>query len=111
MPALVSSCLPSRTFSGRHQPRLVGSGVTLRPWQDGDVDGLVTACADPDIQRRHCRSLDVEEASDLIQRWHGARQAEGGASWAVVDDQAHLLGRAFSGRRRSGTASRRSRTG
>jgi len=66
----------------------------LRPWAEPDAAGLVTAYADPDVQRWHCRSLDLEEAAALILRWRAAWPAEAGASWAVVDGEDRLLGRA-----------------
>lgn len=95
MPDLVSPALPAGTLGGR-QPRVVGSTVTLRPWRETDVPGLVAAYADPEIQRWHCRSLDDDEAHALVDQWRAGWLAEQSASWAVVDaaDDDAVLGRA-----------------
>ncbi|NLT54541.1 MAG: GNAT family N-acetyltransferase [Actinomycetales bacterium] len=93
MPALVAPFLPAGSLSARPQPRLSGRGLSLRPWADEDIEGLVTAYTDPDIQRWHHCSLDAEEAAELILHWRKAWDTEGGASWAVVDADDSLLGR------------------
>ena len=92
MPYLVPPALPSGTVSGRLQPVLTGSAVRVRPWTVQDAPELVTAYADPDIQRWHCRSLDLVEAVALIEEWNAAWVDETSASWAVTDDE-RVLGR------------------
>ena len=92
VPYLVPSALPSGTLSGRLQPVLTGSGVRVRPWAAQDAPELVTAYADPDIQRWHCRSLDLVEAVALIEEWNEAWVDETSASWAVTDGE-RVLGR------------------
>ncbi len=57
------------------------------------MPALITAYGDPDIQRWHCRSLDADEAASLILGWRDAWDAESGASWAVTDRRARVLGR------------------
>ena len=92
VPYLVPSALPSGTLSGRLQPVLTGSAVQVRPWAVQDAPELVTAYADPDIQRWHCRSLDLVEAVALIEEWNEAWVDETSASWAVTDGE-RVLGR------------------
>jgi RimJ/RimL family protein N-acetyltransferase len=83
------------TLSSRPQPSIpAGGGLTLRPFREADAETLVTAYADPAIQRWHRRSLDRTEALDWIRgrawkRW----VEESGAEWAVVDDVDVLVGR------------------
>jgi len=92
VPYLVPPALPSGTLSGRLQPVLTGSAVRVRPWAVQDAPELVTAYADPDIQRWHCRSLDLVEAVALIEEWNEAWVDEISASWAVTDGE-RVLGR------------------
>jgi hypothetical protein len=66
MGQLVQPVLPAGTLSLRTQPVLAAATVVLRPWGDPDVPDVVTAYADPDIQRWRCRSLDADEAASLI---------------------------------------------
>jgi RimJ/RimL family protein N-acetyltransferase len=92
VPYLVSPALPAGSLSEQPQPVLTGTAVTLRRWTAEDVPDLVTAYADPDIQRWHCRSLDDVEAVALIEQWNEAWIDETAASWAVTDG-ARVLGR------------------
>ncbi|WP_456819106.1 GNAT family N-acetyltransferase [Cellulomonas sp. URHB0016] len=92
MPALVAPTLPPGTLSGRPQPELAVDGLVLRPWSAQDVDAVVAAYTDPEIQRWHVRSLTDDEAA----AWVAARTAmwasETGAEWAVTED-GRLVGR------------------
>lgn len=66
------------------QPTITGAGLVLRPWEVRDAPALVTAYADPEIQRWHLRVLaDVAEAEEWITAtradWAGSTHAD----WAV----------------------------
>lgn len=94
MPALVPPVLPAGVLAARRQPVLRRGALTLRPWTALDAPTLVTAYADPDIQRWHCRSLDEAEAVALVEVWAADWASETGASWAVTDgDGQDVLGR------------------
>ncbi|AEV88536.1 acetyltransferase [Actinoplanes sp. SE50] len=86
MPSLVTPALPAGSMSERDQPMIGGDGVALRVWREADRDSVVTAYADPAIQRWHCDSMTPAEAEAWIAGWAGRWQAETGASWAIVDD-------------------------
>jgi RimJ/RimL family protein N-acetyltransferase len=77
------------------QPVLTADGgLVLRPWRPGDASALMTAHADPAIQRWHRRRLDsVEEARQMIEDWTAEWTAETRACWAVTDGSDLLLGR------------------
>ena len=83
MPTLVSPVLRRGVFSDQSQPGLAGGDVELQPWADRDVELVVRAYSDPDIQRWHVRTIDTEEALEWITaralRW----QEEHGADWVV----------------------------
>jgi ribosomal-protein-alanine N-acetyltransferase len=81
----VPPLLPAGTLSGREQPHLAASAVTLRSWTTEDVAALVSAYGDPDIQRWHCRSLTDDEAAARILQWRAAWNTDTSASWAVTD--------------------------
>ncbi|MEU0554361.1 GNAT family N-acetyltransferase [Dactylosporangium sp. NPDC006015] len=84
MPSLVTPALPVGTLAASVQPVLDGDGLRLRPWLPADVDAVVEAYSDPDIQRWHCRSMNAAEARDWIARWPARWRAETGAGWAVT---------------------------
>jgi RimJ/RimL family protein N-acetyltransferase len=83
------------SLSGQAQPTIpAGEGLRLRPFRDGDVDLLVSAYADPAIQRWHRRSLSRDEALEWVRGRAQARWArETGAEWAVVEDSGRVVGR------------------
>ena len=72
------------------QPTLEGPRIRLRPWRPDDVDAVVAACQDPEIQR--WTQVPVPYASEHAHGFVGeiapSTWADGGALFAVepVDD-------------------------
>jgi len=78
------------------QPTLpADGGLLLRPWAPGDVDVVLRAFADPDIQFWNLETLSTREAAaDWLSQWGPGWQAERQGSWAVTDaSSAAVLGR------------------
>lgn len=92
MPALVPPVVPEGFWGRASQPVLSDDGLTLRPWTVGDVDILVSAYADPEIQRWHGRSMSPDEAADWIESRGVRWRQETGADWAVTT-AADVVGR------------------
>ncbi len=89
MAKLVDPFLPEGTMRRRTQPLLrVDGSLVLRPWVPADVPALVSAYADPDIQRWNLHSYDEAEASLLVARFAESWRRETSAHWAIarVDD-------------------------
>jgi len=89
MARLVDPFLPEGTLRRRPQPHLrVDDRHVLRPWVPGDVAALVSAYADPDIQRWNLHSYDEAEAAQLVARFLESWRRETAAHWAIarVDD-------------------------
>jgi len=84
MGLLTVAVVGAGSMAGVEQPVLAGDGVSLRPWQVGDVEVVLAAYADPAVQRWHCRSMTEDEAREWIAGWAGQWRAEAGASWAVT---------------------------
>lgn len=84
MPDLVAGALPAGRLGNRPQPELRTQDLVLRPWLDSDVEAVVEAYLDPDIQRWHVRSMTRDEALDWLRSWPDRWQAETGAGWAVT---------------------------
>ncbi|MGZ4124468.1 MAG: GNAT family N-acetyltransferase [Actinomycetota bacterium] len=60
----------------------------LRPWRPSDVDAVVEAFADAEIQYWHMRRFDPDEAVAWIEEWTSRWTAETDASWAIVEADA-----------------------
>jgi RimJ/RimL family protein N-acetyltransferase len=86
VPSLVTPAVAPGAMAALHQPALDGEELLLRPWRPTDLRAVVSAYADPAIQRWHCRSMTDREAADWIARWPSRWRAETGAGWAVVRD-------------------------
>ncbi|MEV6347773.1 GNAT family N-acetyltransferase [Actinoplanes sp. NPDC051851] len=84
MPSLTTPALATGTLAALLQPEITGDGVLLRPWREADHPAVVTAYADPAVQRWHCRSMTAAEALDWIGAWPAHWRAESRASWAVT---------------------------
>lgn len=67
------------------QPEIDANGLLIRPWQPSDRSAVVTAFADPAIQRWHCRTMTDQEAADWIDSWPQRWRDETDAAWAVLD--------------------------
>ncbi|HST85856.1 MAG TPA: GNAT family N-acetyltransferase [Kineosporiaceae bacterium] len=95
MPNLIPDFLPRGTLANRQQPCLqAGSMLVLRPWQASDVAAVVTAYADPQIQRWHLQTKDEAAASHWIDQWKVLWQNESNAGWAITDSvSGAVLGR------------------
>lgn len=93
MPELIPPACPAGRLSGRAQPRLPADGLVLRPWELEDAQALVEAYSDPAIQRWHARSMTEAEAVGWVRERWARWEAETGADWAVVEQEA-LVGRA-----------------
>lgn len=95
MPELVPHTVAPGTLAGLPQPTFpLGEGVELRPWADGDAPAVMSAYADPDIQRWHVRGIDsVDEAQEMITAWRQAWAEERRLEWAVAETDGAVLGR------------------
>ncbi|MGH3544600.1 MAG: GNAT family N-acetyltransferase [Mycobacteriales bacterium] len=85
MPLLVPPPIPQGGLRRHDQPTLTVDELVVRPWGSSDVDGVVSAYRDPDIQRWHVRTMTDAEALDWVQCWSHRWSAETGAGWAIVD--------------------------
>ncbi len=94
MPRTVPPVIAPGTMSSVAQPTLVvDDQLTLRPFHFGDVDRVVEAFNDPDIQHWHARRLDSPiEAREWVGYCHRLWLLEMGPNFAVVDAD-DLLGR------------------
>ncbi|MEV0727744.1 GNAT family N-acetyltransferase [Polymorphospora sp. NPDC050346] len=75
-------------LTGLPQEPIDGDGVRLRPYREGDVEDIATACADPLTQRFLSLLPHPYTATDA--RWwitegSGVAWAAGGAAYAVAD--------------------------
>lgn len=84
MPLLTTAALAAGSMSGRAQPGITADGVSLRPWEPADRQAVMTAFADPAIQRWHCVNMDESEAAEWITQWSGRWRSETAASWAIL---------------------------
>ena len=92
MGLLTGPVVAAGSMAGSGQPELVGGGVVLRPWRDGDLGVVLAGYADPAIQRWHVKSMDEGEARAWIAHWPARWAAETGAGWAVTRDGATAVG-------------------
>jgi RimJ/RimL family protein N-acetyltransferase len=92
MPRLTAPVLPAGSLSRAAQPSLRAGELILRPWAEADAAALVTAFADPAIQRWHARTVeDPAEARTMIARYNQAWRSETDAHWAITGPE--VLGR------------------
>jgi ribosomal-protein-alanine N-acetyltransferase len=91
VPLLAGPALAPGSIASREQPVLAVDEFVMRPWRASDAAAVVTAYADPDIQRWHARSMTPAEASVWIDRWSARRSAETGTGWAIASES-WLLG-------------------
>jgi RimJ/RimL family protein N-acetyltransferase len=92
MPRLTAPVVPAGSLNHAPQPNLPAGDLLLRPWTAADADALLTAYADPAIQRWHARTIESrQEAEDLIAHYNHGWQKETAASWAITDPA--VLGR------------------
>ncbi|MFI9384607.1 GNAT family N-acetyltransferase [Kutzneria sp. NPDC052558] len=86
MPSLATPALRPGPLAGREQPEIQANELRLRPWRPTDHEAVMTAYADPAIQRWHARSMTADdEATEWIANWRRRWEAETGAGWAVID--------------------------
>jgi ribosomal-protein-alanine N-acetyltransferase len=69
VPDLMPPAVPAGSLRSLPQPTLRVDELTLRPWHGTDVDAVVDAYRDPDIQRWHVRSMSYDEARAWIASW------------------------------------------
>ena len=93
MVVLVDAAVTLDRWRVTGQPTLNSDGVTLRPWEAGDVDAVVRAYADPTIQRWHVQVQSPVEAARWISSWPARWDAGTGADWAVTDEAGDVAGR------------------
>jgi RimJ/RimL family protein N-acetyltransferase len=92
MPRLTTPILPAGSLNSTEQPVLHADGLLLRPWTEADADALLTAFADPAIQRWGVSSLNsMDEAHQRIASYNEAWHAETAAHWAITGPE--VLGR------------------
>jgi RimJ/RimL family protein N-acetyltransferase len=85
MPPLIAPVVPAGALARAPQPVLPAGDLRLRPWAAGDAGALVTAFADPAIQRWHARTVESRaEAQEMIAGYRRAWPAETGAHWAIT---------------------------
>ncbi|WP_129670245.1 GNAT family N-acetyltransferase [Phytoactinopolyspora endophytica] len=92
MPVLVSPVVPDGRLSARPQPTLRVDELVMRPWLLSDVDAVVAAYDDAEIQRWHVRTMNRDEALAWLASWPDRWRSETGAGWAVTQDGV-LVGR------------------
>jgi RimJ/RimL family protein N-acetyltransferase len=92
MGLLTRPVVAAGSMAGMGQPTVVGDGVVLRPWNEGDLGAVLAGYGDPAIQRWHVKSMDEGEARDWIGHWPLRWAAENGAGWAVTRDGGDALG-------------------
>lgn len=92
MPIAVKPVLTPGALARLEQPVLFGPELTLRSWQRSDVDEVIRAYAQPDIQHWHARSMDEREAGEWIRSRSDRWREDKGADWAVTDESG-VLGR------------------
>jgi RimJ/RimL family protein N-acetyltransferase len=87
--------VPAGRLRESAQPRLAAEGVALRPWVREDVDAVLAAFADPQIQYWNLEApISRESAYAWIDQVAAAWQAESQASWAVTAREGgEVLGR------------------
>jgi RimJ/RimL family protein N-acetyltransferase len=69
----------------RSAPRLEDDAVVLRPWQEGDIDASVVACADPEVVRwipRIPTPYSEQDAREFLE--HAERGWEEGTSFGFA---------------------------
>ena len=85
MPPLIDPVVPPGGMADGDQPVVRGDGLVLRPWTATDAPVLLTAFADPDIQRWHGRTIDGDgEAIDVIRTWQHSWATEAAARWLIT---------------------------
>jgi RimJ/RimL family protein N-acetyltransferase len=85
MPRLTVPVVPAGSLRQAQQPVLQAGDLILRPWAEADADALLTAFADPEIQRWHARTVESRpEATAMIARFNRAWQQETAAHWAIA---------------------------
>lgn len=95
MPKLIADVAATGTVASSDQPTLViDDDLILRPFDDDDVEAVVTAFSTPDIQYFHFRSLDHEEALQWIEECRQGWRSERAATWAITQRiNHHVVGR------------------
>jgi RimJ/RimL family protein N-acetyltransferase len=92
MPRLTAPVVPAGSLSRAAQPTLRAGELILRPWADADAAALISAFADPAIQRWHARTVeDPAEALGMIAGYNQAWRSETAAHWAITGPE--VLGR------------------
>ena len=83
---LIPPVVPAGRMADREQPVIRhDDGPLLRPWCADDVDVVLEAFADPDVQRWHFRRLDdVDAAEEWIAATNEGWETERSAAWAVI---------------------------
>jgi ribosomal-protein-alanine N-acetyltransferase len=95
VPKLIADVVERGTVAAGMQPTLaVGADLELGPFEDRDVESVVEAFSDPDIQYFHFRQLDHGEALQWIEQSHQAWRDERAATWAIRQrSNGQVLGR------------------
>jgi [ribosomal protein S5]-alanine N-acetyltransferase len=92
MPDLAPRAVPAGRLANQPQPTLRADELIVRPWRLSDVEAVVQAYRDPEIQRWHVRTMTSDEARGWLASWPARWQAETGADWAVTERNA-VVGR------------------
>ena len=95
MPRLTAPLVADGAMRARPQPILrVADQLVLRPWRLGDVDAVVAAYADREIQQWNLQTLDTSEAETWIRKWDKTWATETEACWAITAaSSGSILGR------------------
>lgn len=85
MPRLTVPVVAAGSLRQAAQPVLQAGDLILRPWAEADADALLTAFADPELQRWHARTVESRaEAAAMIARYTQAWQDETAAHWVIA---------------------------
>jgi RimJ/RimL family protein N-acetyltransferase len=95
VPKLIANVVEPGTIAAGEHPTLdVDAEFGLSPFEDRDVDAVVEAFSDPDIQYFHFRHFDRVEALHWIEQTRQAWCDEHAATWAIRQhSNGQVLGR------------------
>ncbi|WP_405659639.1 GNAT family N-acetyltransferase [Streptomyces sp. NBC_01166] len=87
--------IASGSLAGSSQPVLAAAGgLLLRPWEEGDVPGFLSAYRDEEIRRWHTRRpLTEAQVREWFEDHRRDWRREKGGHWAVTRDGGEMLGR------------------
>src|SRR6185437_9117037 len=79
----ISSSTARRMTSRMPGPRLSTDRLTLRRWEQGDLEPLAAMHADPDVMEYLGGPLPIERSTEFISRNESSFESRGYGMWAV----------------------------